>query len=115
MSGLVTFLLFAGFFYLMMRFGCGSHMVHGNHGGHGDHGCDGGAGDQQSHEIGMTKDPVCGMEVEPGQGYAKVHSGTEYHFCSRQCLEKFDADPQRYMSQIAAMSQIPAHTMGGAQ
>ncbi len=31
MSGFVSLLLFAGFFYLMMRFGCGAHMVHGGH------------------------------------------------------------------------------------
>ena len=32
MEGLFSFLLFAGFFYLMMRFGCGAHMIHGSHG-----------------------------------------------------------------------------------
>ena len=114
MSGLVTFLLFAGFFYLMMRFGCGSHMVHGNHGSHAGHGGHGSPEDQQSHAIEMVKDPVCGMEVASSQGYAKVHEGIWYRLCSRECLEKFDADPQRYMSQIAAMSQIPANTTGGA-
>ena len=36
MPGLLSFLLFAGFFYMMMRFGCGAHMVHG-HGGHETH------------------------------------------------------------------------------
>ena len=36
MRGLLTLLLYAGFFYLMMRFGCGAHMVHGGHGGHAD-------------------------------------------------------------------------------
>jgi hypothetical protein len=34
MDGLISLLLFAGVFYLMMRFGCGAHMVHGGHGGH---------------------------------------------------------------------------------
>jgi len=36
MRGLLTLLLYAGLFYLMMRFGCGAHMIHG-HGGHGGH------------------------------------------------------------------------------
>ena len=36
MSGLLSLLLFAVFFYFMMRFGCGAHMVHG-HGGHEGH------------------------------------------------------------------------------
>ena len=84
MDGLLQFLLFAGFFYLMMRFGCGAHMVHGGHGGHGGHGRNG------------AKDPVCGMQIEPGQGYSKVHEGREYQFCSRNCLDKFESDPKRY-------------------
>ncbi len=41
MDGLLSFLLFAGLFYLMMRFGCGAHMVHGHGHGHGS-GHDGG-------------------------------------------------------------------------
>lgn len=36
MPGLLSLLLFAGFFYWMMRYGCGAHMVHG-HGGHESH------------------------------------------------------------------------------
>ena len=86
MQGLLSLLLFAAFFYLMMRFGCGAHMVHGSHGGHEGHGI----------PTGTTTDPVCGMEVQPGQGYAKMHEGREFRFCSRQGLDKFDLEPQRY-------------------
>ncbi len=93
MEGWLTLLLFAGFFYLMMRFGCGAHMVHGGHGGHGteEHG---------GHEAsaGSATDPVCKMAVAPGQGYSEVREGREYRFCSRKCLDKFDAEPQRYLS-----------------
>jgi len=85
MRGLIWLLVYAVLFYLMMRYGCGAHMVHG-HGGHG--GAGGGAG----------KDPVCGMTVEVGQGYTKNHEGRSLRFCSRNCLDKFDADPQRYLS-----------------
>lgn len=38
MEGLVSLLIFVAVFYLMMRFGCGAHMVHGGHGKHGQHG-----------------------------------------------------------------------------
>ena len=86
MQGLLSLLLFAAFFYFMMRFGCGAHMVHGSHGGHRDHGV----------PTVSTADPVCGMEVQPGQGYAKMHEGREYRFCSRQCLDQFELEPQRY-------------------
>jgi hypothetical protein len=36
MDRIISFLLFAALFYFMMRFGCGSHMVHGHH-HHTDH------------------------------------------------------------------------------
>jgi len=93
MRGLLPLLLYAGLFYLMMRFGCGAHMVHG-HGGRGEHEEHNAPG---GHE-GSAKDPVCGMAVQPGQGYTKNHEGRELHFCSRKCLDKFDAEPQRYLA-----------------
>lgn len=88
MNGLLSLLLFAVFFYLMMRFGCGAHMVHGGHSGH----------EHEGHAGGAAKDPVCGMSVEPGQGYSKSHEDRLLHFCSRQCLDKFEAEPRRYLS-----------------
>lgn len=87
MEGLFSLLLFAVFFYVMMRFGCGAHMVHGDHSGHGQHTAAGGD----------NTDPVCGMQVSVDSGYTKVHQGTQYRFCSRNCLDKFDADPQQYL------------------
>ena len=91
MEGLFSVLLFVGLFYLMMRFGCGAHMGHGHGGGHAGHG-----GDRQPPASGGAKDPVCGMDVVAGQGYTEVHAGREYRFCSRVCLDKFDASPDRY-------------------
>ena len=67
MRGLLTLLLYAGFFYLMMRFGCGAHMVHGGHGGHADGEHAGHSGSEE--QMASAKDPVCGMTVERGQGY----------------------------------------------
>ncbi len=85
MDRLLSFLLFAAFFYLMMRYGCGAHMVHGDHGGH----------EHEGHGT-ADKDPVCGMQVAQGQGYAENYQGRELRFCSKQCLDKFDAQPQCY-------------------
>ena len=87
MEGLLTLLLFAGLFYFMMRFGCGAHAVHG-HGSGGRHGSD--------QQVAGTVDPVCGMEVAPGQGYTKTYAGREYRLCSRTCLDKFEANPEHY-------------------
>jgi YHS domain-containing protein len=89
LEGLGTLLLFAALFYFMMRFGCGAHMVHG-HGGHAQHG--------EREQGTSARDPVCGMDVAPGQGYAKMHGGREYRLCSRACLDKFDANPDQYAS-----------------
>lgn len=116
MSGLASLLLFAAFFYLMMRFGCGSHMVHGHRGhgdhqGHGDHEMEAGGG---MAGVGMkAKDPVCGMEVDPRQGYTETYQGRRYQFCSRKCLDEFDENPQRY-AQAAAPADPTAHHSAGS-
>ena len=99
MGGLLTLLLFAGLFYLMMRFGCGAHAVHGHggdHSGHTGHGQSGWHGARQ--EATGAIDPVCGMQVAPGQGYTVAHAGREYQLCSRACLDKFEANPDQYAS-----------------
>lgn len=91
-GGLLTLLLFGALFYVLMRYGCGAHMVHGSQGAHqAGRGVSAVAGDSGN-------DPVCGMTVEPGHGYAENREGREYHFCSRKCLDKFDAEPQHYIS-----------------
>ena len=95
MDGLISLLLFAGFFYLMMRFGCGAHMVHGGHGKHGHK-----AGDDVKHI-----DPVCGMQISPEEGYGKMHNGRLFRFCSRNCLDKFEAEPDSFLNkELEAMS-----------
>lgn len=91
MEGLLSLLLFGGLFLLMMRFGCGAHLMHGGH-GHGNHGHDGKAGAGEPDHV----DPVCGMSVDPKTGYGKMHGGRLYRFCSRACLDKFEAEPKRY-------------------
>ena len=99
MDGLISLLLFAGLFYFMMRFGCGAHMVHG-HGGHGEHGAGG-----QEHVPGGSSsiDPVCGMKVAADKGYTKMYEGQQYRLCSRACLDKFEANPQRYAAPPGGM------------
>ena len=46
----------------------------------------------------ITKDPVCGMTVEPAKSAATIdHQGTSYYFCSQGCATKFRADPEKYL------------------
>ncbi len=43
------------------------------------------------------KDPVCGMEVNPGEAAGSlVHGGRTYYFCSTHCLEKFRSAGEKY-------------------
>ncbi|MGH7333126.1 MAG: heavy metal translocating P-type ATPase, partial [Candidatus Rokuibacteriota bacterium] len=53
---------------------------------------------QHSVADGAMKDPICGMDVMPGQarGGSAEHGGKTYWFCSAGCREKFRADPRRY-------------------
>lgn len=91
MEGLFSLLLFAVFFYVMMRFGCGAHMLHGGHGQQHDKHTGHGTTD------GGDVDPVCGMQLPADSGYTKAYQSTMYRFCSRNCLDKFDANPQQYL------------------
>jgi Cu+-exporting ATPase len=50
-------------------------------------------------------DPVCGMSVDPATArYRTEHTGQSCYFCSGRCLERFIADPQRYLKPEAAES-----------
>ncbi len=89
MEGLLSFLLVGGLFFLMMRFGCGAHMMHGSH-GHTER--------SQTVEPDDQADPVCGMSVDPSTGYSKMHDRQLYRFCSRACLDKFEEEPSRYIT-----------------
>lgn len=66
------------------------------HGGH--HGCctDGTA--TQANDA-MTRDPVCGMQVDPSTTpHHAHHFGQEHHFCRAGCRTKFLDDPDRYLA-----------------
>ncbi|WP_298309519.1 heavy metal translocating P-type ATPase, partial [Reyranella sp.] len=43
-------------------------------------------------------DPVCGMKVKiEGAKNTTVHEGQTYYFCNPKCLQKFTAEPARYL------------------
>jgi YHS domain-containing protein len=49
--------------------------------------------------IGMTKDPVCGMEVVDKVAAAtSEYKSKTYYFCAPGCKKAFDADPEKYMA-----------------
>jgi Cu+-exporting ATPase len=45
----------------------------------------------------MTKDPVCGMTIEPAKAAGQmVHAGNTYYFCSAKCQQTFQENPRKY-------------------
>jgi P-type Cu+ transporter len=46
----------------------------------------------------MTRDPVCGMTVDPAKpGATAVHGGKTYYFCCSHCAARFKAGPEQYL------------------
>jgi len=63
-----------------------------------------------------TKDPVCGMSVDPhAASHRAVHDGQEYFFCSDGCQAKFEADPRRYLTVAAEHPATPAVSPAGTE
>ena len=53
----------------------------------------------ESAERATVRDPVCGMTVKPESPHRLTHEGREYGFCCARCLEKFRADPDRFLGE----------------
>ncbi len=50
----------------------------------------------------MTKDPVCGMNVDENNAqYQTQYAGQKYSFCSEECKQKFDKQPEQYARSAA--------------
>jgi len=47
----------------------------------------------------MDRDPVCQMDVDEESAPARSdYLGETFYFCSERCRERFDADPECYVS-----------------
>ena len=81
--------------------------VHGHHGG----------SDAQSASAGaQATDPVCGMKVDlQSAAGTHEHAGVKHYFCSTHCLERFRADPAKYLEKSAPgpVHETPAERSGG--
>ncbi|HET9308287.1 MAG TPA: YHS domain-containing protein [Candidatus Sulfotelmatobacter sp.] len=50
----------------------------------------------------MTKDPVCGMQVDENNSqYKAQYGGKQYNFCSADCKKKFEQQPEQYARSAA--------------
>jgi Cu+-exporting ATPase len=63
-----------------------------------------------------VKDPVCGMDVVPGEarGGSAEHAGVTYWFCHPGCRQRFVADPSRYLAPSPAPVTFPTRDRPGA-
>ena len=51
---------------------------------------------------GTERDPVCGMRVRPEAAAGRhEHAGQTYFFCGLRCLERFRADPEKYLAPVS--------------
>jgi YHS domain-containing protein len=108
MNSLLYFALWAALIFVMMRFGCGSHIM--GHGGH-RHRHGHGAGGQLPPV--KAADPVCGMMVETATAKSSAYKGHVHYFCSQTCREKFEAAPETYLKTPPA-TQKPMEAHHGA-
>ena len=99
MEALLYFALWAGVFFLMMRFGCGSHIMGHGHGKEQAQNKPGEAGNLEFRWVPPKKDsdPVCGKTVATDKAKPSVYAGNVYYFCSRECREVFEAAPDVYV------------------
>jgi P-type Cu+ transporter len=83
-------------------------------------GCCGGSSDHSGHSHGDphsaaktgTRDPVCGMTVDPATSkHRSDYGGVTYHFCSEGCRTKFAADPTQYLDKTTPKAAAPEGTI----
>ena len=115
MDTVLSILLWGGLLFLMMRFGCGSHMFGHRHGGKGHSSAQKSAGccgnskenkdkvpsdrdDLHSSPPLEDTDPVCGKIVSTFDAKSCEWGGLVYYFCSPECREKFESVPETFLT-----------------
>jgi Cu+-exporting ATPase len=62
----------------------------------------------------LVADPVCGMQIDPASAAGNwEYKGTRYYFCNPSCLERFKANPTKYLEPAAKADEpaAPADTV----
>lgn len=107
MENIIYFGVWAAVIFLMMRFGCGAHIMGGHNHGH-DHGAEKNKGGQLRWEAPeKDRDPVCGKTIRTSSAKSAVHDGSVFYFCSRECREVFEAAPDLYTGETPAGHDVP--------
>ncbi len=75
--------------------------------------CDDQTSENPMHDQPVATDPVCGMDVRLGAGKPSLTlDGADYHFCSQSCHDRFEGDPEHYLSgaHLEAYEDMPEGT-----
>ncbi len=63
-----------------------------------------------------VKDPVCGMTTDSPESYiSHEYRGKTFYFCSEHCLEKFKADPEKYLTEADEAAKSEASDDDGSE
>lgn len=112
-QSILYFLGWAAFFAIMMRFGCGAHVMgHKHRSTHGASGDREQAAGDSGQSAGTIRDPVCGMEVTVSTASSAAYQGRTYYFCSSACRDKFEAAPTQYSSSPGTALPSKEHRHG---
>jgi putative ABC transport system ATP-binding protein len=69
---------------------------------------DGAIRDRKAEPHSWVRDPVCGMRVDEWTAtLITEHRGERVVFCSRRCLERFEANPDAYVAEAAGIDSCP--------
>lgn len=64
---------------------------------------------------GPARDPVCGMTVDPQAAkHVHVHDGERFVFCGPRCKQKFESDPDRYLTKTDAPTATSSAKTGAS-
>lgn len=103
MATVLWFAIWAGLFFVMMRFGCGAHVMGHGHGQHGGKDAAASADNDSMRWVAPATDidPVCRKTVNTDTAKSTVYAGKVYYFCSNEDRDRFEAAPQRYVASEA--------------
>ena len=113
-ANILYFVFFAGVFALMMRFGCGAHVM-GHRAKHENSPLNGPSDATENESAihgGQETDPVCRMIINKGQGKSAVWEDHAYYFCSPACRDKFETNPVRYTQFETSGPTLPKEFYG---
>jgi YHS domain-containing protein len=102
----VFYLLFwAVLFFVIMRFGCGAHVMGHRHHPHGEAPPGGPLPKNGKSASREDRDPVCGMTVPTATAKSSLWDGRAYYFCSQDCRAKFEASPATFLGTAPSVHQ----------